>query len=337
MNQQVARATLPAGQSLTDFLLNQCKPVVLPGLVSQWPVVEVAGQGDTSLLDYLARFDSGVQVDAIEMPAQAHGRMFYNDTMSGFNFSRQRVPFTHILQRLSAAVQAPKDNPAPTLYVGSTSVDTCVPGFSAYNTVPLDTLNPLATLWLGQPSRIAAHYDVPDNLICVAAGKRTVTLFPPDEVANLYIGPLHLTPAGQAISLVDFQQPDWDRFPRFKTALNNAQTIELNAGDALFIPSMWWHHIEAHAPLNLLVNYWWRTTPAFVGRGDNALYHALLNLRQLPAKERRAWQALFDFYVFSDDEKRFDHIPETLRGPLGQSSEATIKQFSAWLANSLKR
>ena len=42
----------------------------------------------------------------------------------------------------------------------------------------------------------------------MVAGRRRFTLFPPEQVANLYIGPLDLTPAGQPVSLVDQAQPD---------------------------------------------------------------------------------------------------------------------------------
>ena len=37
----------------------------------------------------------------------------------------------------------------------------------------------LASLWLGNRTRIAAHYDLPDNLAVVAAGRRRFTVFPP--------------------------------------------------------------------------------------------------------------------------------------------------------------
>jgi hypothetical protein len=34
--------------------------------------------------------------------------------------------------------------------------------------------------------------------------------------------------------------------------------VELEPGDALHIPSMWYHHVEGLEPFNMLVNYWWR-------------------------------------------------------------------------------
>ena len=58
----------------------------------------------------------------------------------------------------------------PALYVGSTTVDTCLPGFRADNDLGFGPRHPLASVWLGNRSRIAAHFDLPDNLACVVAG-----------------------------------------------------------------------------------------------------------------------------------------------------------------------
>ena len=72
------------------------------------------------------------------------------------------------------------------------------------------------------------------------------------------------------------------------------QIAELEPGDALFIPSMWWHEVEALAPFNLLVNYWWRTTPDYMDAPINALQHALqhalLSIAGLPPEEKQIWQ-----------------------------------------------
>ena len=39
---------------------------------------------------------------------------------------------------------------------------------------------------------------------------------------------------------------------------------DLQPGDALYIPSLWWHHVESIGVLNTMVNYWW-TAPAAHG------------------------------------------------------------------------
>src|SRR6185295_10671014 len=92
-------------------------------------------------------------------------------------------------------------------------------------------------------TRIAAHHDLPDNLACVVAGRRRFTLFPPEQLNNLYVGPLDFTPAGQPISRVDIDTPDLETYPRFAEALNAARRAELGPGDAVYIPALWWHDV----------------------------------------------------------------------------------------------
>ena len=100
--------------------------------------------------------------------------------------------------------------------------------------------------------------------------------------------------------MVDLRCPDFEAFPRFREALKTAQVAELDPGDAIFIPSMWWHQVEALAPFNVLVNYWWRDTPRFLAQPQDALNHALLAIRDLPEDEKKLWRQMFDYYVFGD-------------------------------------
>lgn len=76
-----------------------------------------------------------------------------------------------------------------------------------------------------------------------------------EQIANLYVGPLGHAPTGTPISLVSFREPDFERFPRFREALAAALVAELDPGDALYIPTLWWHHVESLAKCNMLVNY----------------------------------------------------------------------------------
>jgi hypothetical protein len=266
--------------------------------------------------------------------ADAGGRFFYNAQMDGFNFQPVHVKLTGVLDEIEAKREL---NPAPTIYVGSTTIDTCLPGFRAENDLALGGRDALASIWIGNRTRIAAHYDVPDNVAVVAAGRRRFTLFPPEQLQNLYIGPLDFNPAGQAISLVDFHQPDFDRFPRFAEALRHAQVAELAPGDAIFIPSMWWHHIEALSPFNVLVNYWWRSTPDYVDTPTGTLMAAFLTLRELPPAQRKAWQEIFRHYVFEADAETAAHIPPHARGVLSPLTADGARALRGQLLKKLNR
>src|SRR3546814_19620038 len=81
--------------------------------------------------------------------------------------------------------------------------------------------------------RVAPHYDLMENVACCVAGRRRFTLFPPDQLANLYPGPFELTPAGTPVSMVDPFAPDLDRYPRFAEAGTHARGATLEPGEAL--------------------------------------------------------------------------------------------------------
>jgi len=224
------------------------------------------------------------------------------------------------------------------MYVGSTEVNNWFPGYTKENNAAIDHLKPLTSIWIGNKSKIAAHFDFPNNLACCIAGRRKFTLFPPEQLANLYIGPMEFAPGGQEISLVDFDKPDLAKHPKFEQALAVAQVAELDAGDVLFIPSMWWHHVESLAAFNVLLTHWWRDSPAFMGRPNNALMLAILSLRNLPLAQRKAWQEQFNYYVFEHDDKNLDHIPESIKTYFSQPiDELEARKLRADLLNKLKR
>jgi Cupin-like domain len=322
-------------QALPDAVLTATQPVVLRGLVAHWPVVRAALESAPAADAYLRKFYRDAVVVAMLGAPDIGGRFFYNDDLTGFNFRSVRVKLDTVLDEIE---RHRHDAKPPAIYVGSTTLDTCLPGFRAENDVGLGERQPLVSVWIGNRTRIAAHHDLPDNLACVVVGHRRFTLFPPEELANLYIGPLDFTPAGQAISLVDFAQPDLERFPRFADAQRRAQVAELGPGDAIFIPSMWWHHIESLDSLNALVNYWWRQSPAYMDSPMNALMMAIASVRDLPPEQRRAWQNLFRHYVFEADECTAAHIPPASRRSLSAPlDEHTARELRARLLQKLNR
>ncbi len=310
-----------------EEIVPRYQPAVLRGLVKDWPAVQAALTSPEEVSRYLIAFDNGSPVDAILMPPQAGGQISYNDAMDGFNFARNRLPISAIVEQLSryALFESP-----PSVAVQSAPIADCLPGFAAENSLPILDEAVAPRIWLGNHVTVPAHFDESNNVACVVAGRRRFTLFPPEQVANLYIGPLDFAPTGAAMSMVQFARPDFGRFPRFRDALSAACVAELGPGDALFIPTLWWHHVESlDQKLNVLVNYWWNGALGAVERTASAmdcLLHSLLNVRPMPPELRKAWAHLFHHYVFDAGDDDHAHIPEHKRGVLaGTSPEAATR------------
>jgi len=325
--------------SVPAEILCSAEPLLLKGMLAEWPIVKAARTSAQAADLYIRQFYQGATVGAFFGAIGGGGRVFYNQDLTGFNFQRVMTKLDAVLNKIQ---QHSYEEQPPAFYVGSTTVDTCLPGFRAENDIvfgdiDFGDIDPLVSIWLGNRTRVAAHYDVPDNIACCAVGRRRFTLFPPSQVANLYPGPLDFTPAGQAISMVDFHQPDYEKHPKFRDAIQNAQVAEMEPGDAIFIPSMWWHHVEALSSLNVLINYWWRPSPAYMDTPLNVLNHALLSLRDLPKDQRQAWHELFKYYIFDFDEDTVTHIPEDKRGVLSPMDEMTARKLRAQLLSKLNR
>jgi hypothetical protein len=321
-------------ETLFAALSETTEPLVLRGLAADWPLVGRARESAASARDYLLGFNRDVPVTTFVSEAGTGGRIFYTEGLAETNFTQVKRSLDDVFRELAELETA--DDPR-TLYVGSAAVDQYLPGFRGENDLPNPPRSMTVRIWIGNRTTVAAHYDVLDNVACVCAGRRRFTLFPPDQLENLYIGPIDFTPAGQQVSLVDFDEPDFERFPKFARALENARSAVLEPGDAIFIPSMWWHHVRGLDRFNVLVNYWWREARSYMGPPADVLLHALLNLRDLPAAQREAWRGLFDYYVFGPRERATEHIPEQRRGALGVLDDETARRIRAMLRNNLNR
>jgi cupin-like protein len=313
------------------------RPAVLRGFVRHWPIIEAATKSPSAVLEALRRFDNGTPVDAIMTPPEVAGRVFYNDAMTGFNFIRNKLPISAVAEQVMrySAFERP-----PAVAVQSALIRDCLPGFSAENRLTVLDDTALPRIWLGNSITTPTHLDEWNNIGCVVAGRRKFTLFPPEQIANLYIGPLDFAPTGAPMSLVPLHAPDFERFPKFREALGAAVTAELRAGDALYIPPLWWHHVESLEPFNVLVNYWWHALPVVsthAESGFDSLVHAILNLRSLPPATRNAWRALFEHYVFGSEGEAVAHIPPHKHGLLGRLSPTDREKVREYLAGRLKQ
>jgi hypothetical protein len=312
------------------------RPAVLRGLVADWPIVRAADQSEEDLAAYLGGFDTGKPVRTFVGATVMGGRFGYTPDLKGFNHEQTAMPLAALLERLLAGRG---DARTPHMYAGGVPAPDVLPGMAEANPMPL--LDPgverLTSLWIGNRSRTAAHWDLPQNLACVVRGKRRFTLFPPEQIANLYVGPLDFTLAGQPISLVDIVDPDFDAHPKYREAQAAAETADLEPGDALYLPSLWWHHVETPGDFGAMVNLWWRDGPEYMATPLLTMFHALLTIRDLPADERMRWRAFFDHYIFQTGEDPVAHIPIEARGVLGPMTGGLQQRLKALLTRSLQR
>jgi hypothetical protein len=310
------------------------EPAILRGVVAHWPAVQRGRESGLAIAQYLAGLDNGNPVTALMTPPEAEGRIFYDASMAGFNYLRNSLPVSQVVEQVLRYAHFER---APAVAVQSALIADCLPGFAEQNVLPVLDAAVRPRLWFGTAITTPAHFDESHNVACCVAGSRRFTLFPIEQIANLYVGPLDHAPAGTPMSLVDFARPDFERFPRFREALAHARTAVLAPGDAIYMPPLWWHHVQSLARVNMLVNYWWVRAAAGHAKPPfafDSLLHAVAALRGLPPEQRHAWREVFEHYVFDTARDVACHIPPERRSLLGPMSD---EQQAAARAALLKR
>ena len=336
----VAETTVGAFADI-DFaqLIDTQTPMIFKGLAADLPLVKAGLTSAAAAMAHLRPFYSGKPLLVFKGDPAIKGRFGYTPQVDGFNYAHEHLSLDALFDLLLSYLD---DAGAPSVYCGSTDIDTFLPGLLPADALPMSgemfTQNAvLKSIWMGNRTTACAHFDISHNIAVCMAGHRRFTLFPPEQIHNLYPGPLEPTPGGQVISLVDFTNPDFETYPRFRDAWAAARVAELEPGDVLFYPSMWWHQVEALDGFNILINYWWNTTPAFVDTPMNTVLHGLLSLRSRPEAEKKAWREVFDYYLFGDPSAAADHIPPGAQGPLGPLDMMQARRLRANLLNRFNR
>ena len=331
--------TAPGAAVDVQALLAGQRPVILRGLARDWPLVQAGLSGPHEAVAYLKRFDAGRPVVAYTGSPEIGGRFFYRDDLQTLNFEARRASLSACLDTTLGLIGTEQP---PSVYIGSTDLDVYLPGLGEENSLVLPAIAeerdpPVVSIWIGNRTTAATHFDMSNNLACCLVGRRRFTLFPPDQIDNLYPGPMEPTPGGQVVSLVDPSAPDLSRFPRFALAANAGEVADLEPGDVLFYPALWWHNVQALDDFNAMINYWWNVAPAFMDTPMTTLLHGLLSLRGRPEQEKAAWRSLFDFYVFGDADKAAAHLPEAARGDLAPLDEYSARRLRARVIQKLNR
>lgn len=324
----------PTPEQFRNEIIPLSKPVVIRGLVKNWPIVHHAKQSPLAFCQYLMQFDRGQDFNTAIGPSSTGGRIFYNSDMSGLNCRFEQ-------KKLEASLKFLLDNinesPAPLLAIQSIQVPRFLSGLERELPMPLVPANTEPRIWIGGKTTVAAHYDPSENIACCIAGRRQFTLFPTEQIGNLYIGPFEFTPSGTTVSMVDFDNPDYEKFPRYKEAEEEAFTALLEPGDAIYIPYLWWHHVKALDGINALMNYWWNGERKNTNTDPSlTLLLGMLSVRDLPKHQREAWQKLFEFYIFSE-QLPADHIHALRQGILGDTSEDKSVSLKQTIIKALSR
>lgn len=304
-------------QSLPDSILEAGQPVVLRGAFRAWPFIGAAVRSDEAAAGYLNQFYNGRAVSTIIAAPSEHGRFFYEEDSKRLNFEPSSESLTNVL---GALLEQRNSERPPGIAVQALMAAESLPGFEAANANRFLPAGSPARLWIGNRVTVAPHFDVADNLACVAAGRRRFILFPPEQTPNIYPGPMDVTPANVPISMVSLDEPELGRFPRYRKALDAGLVAELGPGDAIYIPYLWWHGVQSLTGFNILVNYWWNRDPAS-GRYPYAAFlrAAYALFREMPAEHRNAWRSLYDHYVF-----QVDGDPMSALSPVHKEDERVV-------------
>jgi Cupin-like domain len=322
-----------------DELFAGNEPVLMRGLTADWPLVQAARQSPDKVMELLAASYNGKPVIVYVGEPDMGGCFSYNEGLTGFNYRSERLDLVKVLDLIRAGYANERH---PYYYMNSIVVAESFPALGAQNSLVFnhpvfDRYPHVGKIWLGTESRAAAHYDVPRNIACCVLGRRRFTLFRPEQIQNLYPGPLDPTPGGQVVTMADLKQPDFARFPRLQRAMEEAWIADLLPGDALYYPSLWWHEVEALDRFNAMMNYWWVDSPAYMGDPMDVLMHAMLGLRDRPLADRQGWRALFDYYIFGDASVPRAHLAEHIHGALADMNEENARRVRAAVHYSLNR
>ena len=314
------------GETFLREIATRYEPVVLRDQIAHWPAVEAGKRGARSIVDYVTTFGGGTPLEVVVGRPEIAGRFLLQRRHERLQF---RPP-----EGEPAPVDAPVAGARPTrtptssrrstptrrgrriifragrTRTASTCRSTRRPGCGSATrrrSRPITIRHPISRAWWrgGGGSRCFRR----SNCRTCTSARWTIR-----------------SPVPRS-SMVDPCAPDLDRYPRFSTAWAAAQTAELGPGDAIFIPSIWWHHVQALDTINLLVNYWW--TQAGIPAPFLALVHAMMAVRDLAPGEREAWRSWFDHLVFDDAAPHAgDHLPERAANGAGRAERGPERAHS---------
>lgn len=219
-NEVKRRSTLSKEEFVSHYK-DTNTPVILTALTESWPAVEKWN------FDYL-RSVAGDKVVPVYSSQPARDKQHQHA-------AAQNIPLTDYLDLLEAG-----ENDLRMFFYNLLENVPSVRQDFEYPTIGLDFFKRLSVLFVGgRGARVQMHYDIDlaDLLLCHFGGTKRVLLIPPEQTKYMYKVPYSFS----ALHSVDFENPNFERHPALKNL--NGYWAELKHGDALYIPSGYWHYV----------------------------------------------------------------------------------------------
>ncbi|CAM4153411.1 cupin-like domain-containing protein [Pseudoalteromonas byunsanensis] len=306
----------------TEFVL-QAQPVKIKNAYPQ-----MGSNLLDNLCEELAANAKQSQIHYLTCGSETAGRYFYNEQLNGFNFTVASSSLAQFFSLLNAQSSKPNKQyyaaqaiPVEAVFSKQVMSEICHPVLAN---------NADVRMWIGNQCNTAAHFDFSENVAIVLAGRRKFTLFPPETIGDLYVGPINCTPGGTPISLVDVSAPDLQRFPRYANALEHAIEVDVDSGEGIYIPNLWWHSVQSLSDINILINYWWKQESTRQDKPFESMLYLMSFMPSLPLEQRKAWQSFFNHFVFRTEDSSLAHLPTDLHDLSANITEEDREKVREW-------
>lgn len=235
----ILRVAPPSAAAFESDFVRASRPVILRGAIGDWPAMRKWS------LEYFKR-----EFGERELPIIQEKNGSHYDVQNGLHYDRIR--FGDYCDLLA-------DGGSHGLYM-SVRVHEAIPELFADIRPPAYTASAQwarSRFWMGGPgAKGPLHRDLPENLYAQIGGRKRFLLLERRLTRMVH---RHSFRSGVPnYSPVDAEDPDLSRFPRFRGA--PVLYADLEPGDLLYIPSMWWHQARS-LTTSFAVNLWWLNGP----------------------------------------------------------------------------